>query len=281
MNPMKKPEIKRIKKIILRFSLALPIIIGLLWIILSAALASDHYDSGLYVPCIPGETPVVEGQIPGQEHDQNRIVDTSRPDLSPKTLYWGQYRTLSFMEKVKIKTAPAVNPRAFDLAAIAFAFSLDQFAPVVANDDCRSVVYNMISEGRLAFALRGDRNIEILPSDDILRVWSAGIHGISLRPLSAGNSQTMDYAAWSSEWQALVPSDSRPSLPNVQGPDTFYQSLQNSLFSISDATTSDTPHLEDVFAISPENNLFGIESQDRLVTWDAAHPFPALTILPP
>ena len=279
---MKNPEIKSITKLIQRISLALPIIIGLLWIVLSAALASDHYDVGSHAPCIPGQPPVVREQIRGQEYGGNGAFYASRPDLSPKTLYWGRYHTLNLMEKIKIKTAPAVNPAAFDFAAIAFVFPFGQLASVAEENDCWPVIYDLITRGRLALAVQVDQEIEILPSDDIFRaLLETSDDSRAAYEMYGIVPQTTAYEAWLSDWADLIPSDARPSLPNILGVHIFHQSSQTSTFPVPGAATDDVVHRDDVFAISPEKNLFGIEPKERLITWDGVHTFPALAVPSP
>lgn len=292
VNPMKNLETKYILQLLQRISLALPIIIGVLWIILSAALASDHRDDGSY--CTPGEAPFLEEPTPRQEHAVTAGMGSSPPDLSPKLLYWGQYHDLDLMEKIKIKTAPAVNPDAFDRVAIAFAFPLEQLANVVEENNCWSMAYDLITRGRLALAVQIDHKINILPSDDIFRAWVEALDEDDLRAvyeiyetvprfLSAEYRQTADYEAWLSDWADLIPSDARSSLATIHGIETFRPPSHTLISSVFGAYTDDIIHLDDVdvLAISPEKNLFGIESKDRLITWDGVHTFPALALPSP
>ena len=230
------------KKVIIPALLFLPIIVGMLLFLALAALADER-----------------------EAHD-GKCADGLWLE-SGKRVYAGEYKDLSLMRKLKVRSMLFAKAEQLDTVAVAYKFpSMKVFEVVQARKATREFA-DLILHGKMAFAAREADTLNLIASP---RVFHAGLMDESGDEVSALEwvgekwrpSDEKAFQAWKTVWNTYS-KDTRATIDMMVDAETF-------------ALADDW---KDIVVLSAEEAIFGVCNEGRVITWNGEKPLPDIDVV--
>ena len=230
------------KKVIIPALLFLPIIAGILLFLALAALADER-----------------------GAHD-GKCADGLWPD-SGKRVYAGEYKDLSLMRKLKVRSMLFAKAGQLDTVAVAYKFPSMKVLKMVQKRKATQKFAELILHGKMAFAKRKADTLSLIASPRVLRTGLMDKPGDKVSALKWmgkkwGPSDKKAFQAWKMAWNAYS-KDTRATIDMMVDAEAF-------------ALTDDW---KDIVVLSAEEAIFGVCNEGRVVTWDGEKPLPDIDIV--
>lgn len=230
------------KKVIIPALLFLPIIAGMLLFLALAALADER-----------------------EAHD-GKCADGLWLE-SGKRVYAGEYKDLSLMRKLKVRSMLFAKAGQLDTVAVAYKFPSMKVFEVVQERKATREFADSILHGKMAFAEREADTLNLIASP---RVFHAGLMDESGDEVSAlkwmgekwGPSDEKAFQAWKTAWNTYS-KDTRAMIDMTVDAETF-------------ALADDW---KDIVVLSAEEAIFGVCNEGRVITWDGEKPLPDIDVV--
>lgn len=230
------------KKVIIPALLFLPIIVGMLLFLALAALADER-----------------------EAHD-GKCADGLWLE-SGKRVYAGEYKDLSLMRKLKVRSMLFAKAGQLDTVAVAYKFPSMKVFEVVQERKATREFADLILHGKMAFAKREADTLNLIASP---RVFHAGLMDKSGDEVSAlkwmgekwGLSDEKAFQAWKTAWNTYS-KDTRATIDMMVDAETF-------------ALVDDW---KDIVVLSAEEAIFGVCNEGRVITWDGEKPLPDIDVV--
>ena len=230
------------KKVIIPALLFLPIIAGILLFLALAALADER-----------------------EAHDGKCADGLWRE--SGKRVYAGEYKDLSLMRKLKVRSMLFAKAGQLDTVAVAYKFPSMKVFEVVQERKATQEFADLILHGKMAFAERKADTLNLIASPRVLHIGLMDKSGDKVSALKwVGEkwrpNDEKAFQAWETAWNTYS-KDTRATIDMMGDAETF---------SFSD-------DWKDIVVLSAEEAIFGVCNEGRAVTWDGEKPLPDIDVV--
>ena len=207
---------------------------------------------------------------------------------TPKRIYGGVYRDLTFPRKLKWKLG-AYGPYSAQLSAAAIAYEFPTNEILAGARDAHTIhlLGELILDGRVAFAMREGDTLNLVPSPEVLHVWWADVSDAANTPtLTSLNEADVDDVL--EHWETLIAADADASIdpPAMVAWESNWRRYMEHLgvsveldddgiSSVSDAFIS-AENLGDLVTLSATETILGHQPRGRVITWKGEQRIPIL-----